>query len=198
MTTGISRFVSIVLLLALNASVPAHASQVRGIDLEQMTRRAARIFSGRCIETEVIFDPALGRDVTVATFQVHRAVKGVAGNTVTVRMDGAGGDAPAGLPAFQAGEDVILFLYGESAQGFSSPVGLGQGRFKVITDKQGRRLALNDFGNRNLLTGLRPEARARLRSRADASPRRAAAQPRDDLDPTALLDVVQTLLDAEP
>ncbi len=197
MKPGIDRLLALLLPVLLCAA-PLQASQVRSIDLEQMTQRAARIFSGRCIETGVVFDPVLGREVTVATFRVHRAVKGVTGDTVTVRMDSGGGatDAPAGIPVFRTGEEVVLFLYGESTLGLSSPVGLGQGRFKVVTDKQGRRLALNDFGNRNLLTGLRPEARARLRARGEA-PGRIAPQHRDDLDPTALLDVVEALVAAE-
>jgi len=181
-----------------------HASQVKLVDLEQMTRRAGRIFSGRCTGARVVTDPALGRDVTVATFHVERAIKGVTGSTVTVRMLGAaaaGGRAtglPAGIPTFRPGDDVILFLYGESAQGLSSPVGLGQGRFSVRTDKQGHRRAVNDFGNSNLLSGLRSDLRDRLRDPHVASPTGRVSPQRDDLDPDALLDVVATLVAGQP
>jgi hypothetical protein len=172
---------------------------VRLVDLEQMTQRAARIFSGRCIETRVVFDAALGRDVRVATFRVHRAVKGVTGDTVTVRtlaVEGNDADAAAGVPVYRAGDEVVLFLYGESASGLSATVGLGQGRFRVLADKQGRSLALNDFGNRNLFTGLRPEARARLEARS-ATAQRAATQRGDDLEPSVLLDAAEALAGAE-
>ena len=192
------RTVAALLCIAFLAPHCLLASQVRLIDLEQMTQRAARIFSGRCTGTSVVFDESMGRDVTVATFQVDRAVKGVTTDTVTVRMlSGAAADAPAGVPAFRAGDEVVLFLYRESAQGLSSPVGLGQGRFRVLKDKQGRKLALNDFGNRNLMTGLRPEVRDRLQARNEAAPRRPAAHPRDELDPAALLDAVETLVAEE-
>ena len=196
---AIGRTLAALLLLGSLAPQPLLASQVRAIGLEQMTQRAARIFSGRCTGTGVVFDASLGRDVTVATFRVDRALKGVTGETVTVRMlGGAPADAPAGLPTFRTGEEVVLFLYGESPQGLSSPVGLGQGRFKVVTDKRGRRLALNDFGNKNLISGLRPEIHARLRAPGGASPRGSAPQQLEDLDSAALLDAVEALLAAEP
>lgn len=155
--------------LALSAS---EASQVRSVDLEQLTQRAARIFSGRCITSRVVFDPNIGSDVTVATFRVDRSVKGVTGRTVTVRMSGV-----SKVPIFRAGEDVVLFLYGESALGLSAPVGLGQGRFAVVTDKQGRKRAINEFGNENLTRGAR-------RKRG----------PAEILDPSSLLDRVERMV----
>ena len=174
------------------------ASQVRLVNLEQMTQRAARIFSGRCIETRVENDPALGRDVTVATFRVQRAVKGVSGDTVTVRMLSGGtslGDEPAGVPHFNRGDEVVLFLYGESSLGLSSTVGLGQGSFKVLTDKQGRRFAFNEVANRNLMRAMRPEATARLRDRLRVP---AGTEGAETVDPASLLDMAEALLDREP
>lgn len=177
----ISTLASLALSCAL---ITVEASQVRSIDLEQMTERAARIFSGRCVATEVVFDAAVGSRVTVATFRVDRAVKGTPGRTVTIRMLGAStgdrmeGDA-AGVPAFRVGEEVVLFLYGESALGLTAPVGLGQGRFEIVTDKQGRKLALNDLANKNLVRA----------GRADRAARFAEA-----LDPTSLLDRVEKLV----
>ena len=187
--------------VAALATASLLASQVRLIDLEQMTQRAGRIFSGRCTGTSIEFDERLGHDVMVATFKVNRAVKGVTGDTVTLRMmTGAStpADAPAGVPTYSKGEEVVLFLYGENTQGISAPVGLGQGRFKVFTDKQGRRVALNDFANKSLVTGMRPEARARLKSRGNSAlAQRADAAPRDDLDPSELLDAAETLGSAQ-
>jgi hypothetical protein len=169
-----------------------------------MTERAARIFSGRCTSASVVFDATLGRDVTVATFRVDRAIKGVADRTVTVRMLGAAaanGPSREGRDAaspFRKGEDVVLFLYGESAQGLSSPVGLGQGHFRVVNDKKGRKHAFNEFGNRGLLSDLRPETRARL-SRGPDRPEDAPTPTRDDvLDPAGLLDAAASIVAAGP
>ena len=189
------------LLAAGIPPAPARADQVRLVDLERLTQRAARIFAGRCIESRVEFDAAIGRDVTTATFLVHRAVKGVSEPTVTVRMLGEAVPAtrgrPAATPAFRAGEKVVLFLYAESGLGLASPVGLGQGRFRIVADKHGRERAVNALGNRNLLTGLRPEARARVRLESDAGDDSAAdariAAREADLDVGMLLDAAAAL-----
>lgn len=179
-------------------AAPVFASQVRPVNLEQMTDRAAKIFEGRCVETSVTRDPQIGREVLTATFEVGRTVKGEVGSTITVRMlAGAGQEAgaregTAGMPRFRPGDDVVLFLYGESDLGLSSPVGLGQGRFSVIEDKAGRRIAVNDMANKNLLRGLSPQARTSLGTDLDEW------KDRKDVDPTALLDMAQSLSFATP
>ncbi len=190
MIRPIGRPVSAVFLaLALSLShLPA--SQVRPVDLEQMTHRAARIFEGRCTGSRVEFDTSLKREVVVSTFRVHRWVKGADGSVVTVRMlagaPGSAGSEAAGLPSFRPGDEAVLFLYGESTLGLTSPVGLGQGRFRIFRDKQGRRLALNDFGNRNLNLQGAPAGGERGR----VVPPGMAGSP---LDPAELLDRAQAL-----
>ncbi len=182
----------------LLAATAATASQVRPVNLEQMTQRAARIFAGRCVRVEAVDGGALGHAVTVATFEVERAVKGEIGPTVSVRMlggDAAFGRDTPGLPSFRPGDQVVLFLYGESELGLSAPVGLGQGRFQVVTDKSGRRLALNDFGNRQLLRGLTPAARTRLEQARGAT---FETIEREDLEVPALLDLVAALASGGP
>jgi hypothetical protein len=158
----------------------ANATQSRPLNLEEMTDRAATIFAGRCTHVRVEHDRRLGRDVTVATFHVDRAIKGTAGSTITVRMPWVGESAiPAGVPSYARGDEVVLFLYGESASGMRAPVGLGQGRFRVVTDKQGHKLAINDLGNRNLLHGVSASTRQRLAG---------------SLSPDGLLDTADSLL----
>ncbi len=199
-----SRALVACLVTAALAAIPSSASQVRPVPLEEMAQRAARIFSGRCTHSRVSLDQASGRAVTEATFRVDRAVKGVTGKSVTIRMmdaeAGAGGqDGGRGrAPAFRSGEDVVLFLYGESAMGFSSPVGMGQGHFEIFTDKQGRRRALNSLGNSRLLTDLRPEARARLTARERGPGGTKDAGPGSDLDPEGLLDAAAWIVSAGP
>jgi hypothetical protein len=169
------------------------ASQVRPVNLEEMTERAATIFSGRCIESSAAVDPDLGRVVTLATFEVDRAVKGEVGATVTIKLLGgspegaAAGNSIAGLPRFRPGEEVVLFLYGESRLGLSSPVGLGQGKFTVFEDKQGGKVAVNAFGNANLTRGLSQEAQQLL------APTLRAWSGADAVAPTTLLDMVEAL-----
>jgi len=170
----------------------AGASQVRTVNLEEMTDRASTIFSGRCIDVATVSDPVLGRDVSVARFEVHHAVKGAAEGIVTVRMaaDDQGTASGGDVPSFQKGEEVVLFLYGESSLGLRAPVGLGQGRFRVFSDKKGHVLAMNDLGNRNLLRALSPAAQERI---ARTSEFRADG---DELGPGDLLALAEAL--AEP
>ena len=115
----------------------------------------------------------------LATFEVERAVKGQVGESVTGRTLAA--EAIAGVPRFRPGDEVVLFLYGESALGLTSPVALGYGRFRIFEDKAGRRLAINDFGNASLLQGLSDGARLRV-----------GAGPRE-LTPHGLLDLAVAL-----
>lgn len=181
--------------VAALALTPARATQVRLVNLEEMTSRAERIFSGRCLAVEVAHDFELGNDVTVATFEGHRTVKGSADRTVTIRMgvgDSTRGGGTPGVPSFHAGDEVVLFLYGPSQAGLTSPVGLGQGRFRVVEDKQGRRIAVNDFANRNLLRGLTPGAEARLRATIES------ATPTAGIVPETLLDMAGALAASGP
>ena len=166
----VARSVKFLALLAVIvcAALPAHASRVRSVNLEEMTQLAGTIFSGRLSQIRVVRDPKLDRDVTLLTFDVSRAVKGHPGRTVTVKMLGqldVGSERRGGvigLPRFRNGEEIILFLYGESALGLTSPVGFGQGKFVITKDKQGRPVAMNEFGNRSLFRGLSPTASKRL------------------------------------
>lgn len=167
---------------AMLALTPAtEASQVLPVNLEEMTRHAASIFSGRVIETHTTVDPALGRKLTITVFEVEQSVKGQLGATFTLRtLDG--------VSDFHLDDEVVLFLYGESKLGLSSPVGLGQGRFSIVRDKGGRRVAINDLGNDRLLSGLTPQAQSRLG--ASISPSRSPA----DIEAPELLGMAAALL----
>ena len=182
-------FTTVVLALSITK---AGATQSRVVNIEEMTERATTIFAGRCLDVRVESDPTLGVDVTVARFRVQRSVKGTAGSTITVRMPWLGGTAiPTGVPSFERGDEVVLFLYGESAIGMRAPVGLGQGRFRIVADKQGRSMAINDVGNRNLMHGLSTGARERLAGLPGLS-------HDGTLRPETLLDAVEDLLQAHP
>ncbi len=190
-------FLSILLLSILAGS--AEASQIRPLNLDQMSRRADRIFAARCVSVRTEEDPRLGQPVTFVTLTVTRRAKGDAHGQVTIKLLGRQ-DARErdrgevdGLPRFAPGEELILFLYGDSSRGLTSPVGFGQGKFVIIPDKQGRRLAINAFANRFLLGGLDQHAARRL----GASYARWKGRP--DIPADDLLDMVQTLLgEAQP
>ena len=143
------------------------------LSLEAVTAEAGHIVHG------TVTDVRSGRDergipATWVTLEVARTVKGTHAPQLTVKQlgtteplsDGAIGGVP-GLPHYHSGEDVVLFLRTESVHGFTSPVGLQDGVYRVRTE-----------GTQQLLRG--PDGGAR-----DAAP----AQGVD-----AFLDRVETML----
>lgn len=169
------------------------ASRVLPINLEEMVQRADRAFHGRCVDVRVGTDKDLGQTVTWVTFVPQRAVKGQVRGRLTIKMLGnqsmtaRPGESTDGLPRFEEGEDVVLLLYKDSPAGLTSPVGFGQGKFKVVRDKSGRPVAANEFGNGRLFDGLSSKARAKLGSRVERW-RGTHAVPPDDL-----LDMMDSL-----
>jgi hypothetical protein len=56
------------------------------------------------------------------------------------------------ITSYRVGDEVVLFLHPDSGEGFTSPVGLGQGRFRVHHHAGGAAVAENDVGNVNLVS----------------------------------------------
>jgi len=127
----------------------ASAAAVRELNLEGLCRSAGTIVWGVCtgVETQ---DEAL-----VYTFAVRRMLQGAAAGTVTLRMHKAA-SMYARAPRFAEGQEVLLFLHPESDRGYSSPVGFGQGVFR-IESSSGERTALNERGNSRLFRGMNME-----------------------------------------
>jgi len=175
------------LLVFFLSGLLSFATQVRRLNIEQLTAKAGRIVSGRCIGMDVSRDAALDLPVAEITVLVDRTLKGARDRRLTFRML-ATGDHLTGTPSFRMGEEVILFLYPESAAGLTSPVGLGQGRFLIERDKTGGSRAVNALANRGLLDKLSTGALARL------GPIAATRQNRPELSPDALLDIVDRLV----
>jgi len=181
-------------ILTMLATVAVHASRVPRVSLEHLTRQADRIFSGRCVDVRVMRDPVLGQEVTQVTFEVQRGVKGAVHGRVTIRMLGdqrltrERGRGTHGVPRFQDGEELVLFLYGDSRSGLTSPVAFGNGKFTVVTDSKGSKRAVNAFDNEGLFRGLSQDALRRL----GGSP--ARWKGREGVAPDALLDMVSVLI----
>lgn len=175
----------------LLAPAPVHAARVLPINLEEMVRHAGHVVSGRVTAVQVVHDERVRGQVTLVTLEVSRASKGQAGRTLTFRMFGGlganGQPVVAGLPRFDPGEEVILFLHPESRLGLTSPIGFGQGKFVVARDRQGQRVAQNQFGNRTLFRGLSSDGSRRL-GQAGKRWKDGGAMP-----PDALLNMVEAL-----
>jgi hypothetical protein len=136
-----------VLLLCLAAPLSASAASVLPLYLDEMADTAATAFEGRVTANRTERDAATKLVVTYTTFEVVDVLKGAVGAKHEIKQ--IGGSLPGenleyrvqGVPSFSTGETYIVFLAGISPIGFSSPIGLSQGRFGVQWHANGRRVA---------------------------------------------------------
>ncbi len=153
-------------LLFLLPSV-ASAFLVLQLDLQQMTELAERVFVGRCISATEGVDRN-GRPVVYVSYEVTETLKGARpvgtpAERITfkqIRMTTT--TSVSELPHYEVGEESIVFLSGESDIGLTAPVGLMQGKFRVVTDSAGEKKVLNGHGNRGLLQGLKKNKTVKL------------------------------------
>jgi len=116
------------------------ASTVLQMDLADLSRRASRIFVARCEARG--FVAIEGRPHTRVEFQILETVKGNGGEREAVLFAGGELDGVrqwlAGMPTFEPGEEVVLFLTAPDTRGRSWPIGLAQGKFRVFRDASNR------------------------------------------------------------
>jgi hypothetical protein len=139
---------SVVLLLAAG---PASATMVERMPLARVTKEAGRIVQGRVVAVRSGRDRA-GLPATWITFDVSRTLKGRRARRLTIKQYGAATPLPdgtvsriSGLPRYAVGEEAVVFLRPASRRGFTSPVGLGQGVYRVVRRPAARALALGDL-----------------------------------------------------
>lgn len=170
------------LLLLLHFPPPVSAEYkthflVKNYNLEEMVSSADRIFVGRLVGSEEDYLEARGGviPVTIYTFAVDERIKGVRGKTLTIRQVGHRSDPSSlfghSVPHYQEGQVLMLFLAGDSEIGLTSPVGLGQGVFRVKTDRGVKVSVANERRNAGLLKGS-PRVDRSLRGRSEEARRR--------------------------
>jgi len=165
------------------------AAVVKEMNLAAMAAAAQRVFSGVCIDRQTLYDPQQQREVVAFTFRVDQVLKGAAQDRLTVKASKMLVDLKQ-VPTYCVGEEVVLFLSGESRLGFASPVGLGQGRFRVLQGAGGQRAVANERNNRNLFKAMdMPDG-----LRSALQPGHAAAAPGGPLPYEQFLDLVRALI----
>jgi hypothetical protein len=136
-----------VCFIALAAALPARATSVLPLNLDEIVSTSAVAFSGTCVGNRTERDVLSDLIVTYTTFAVSDVLKGNAGTTYTIKQ--VGGTLPdegtgfriQGVPSFTVGQEYVVFLAGVSNVGFSSPIGLSQGKFSVLRDAKGATVA---------------------------------------------------------
>jgi len=115
----------------------SHATTVRRLTLDETVQRADRIVHATVTEMHSGRDDA-GLPATWITLQIAETLKGAQRKQLTIKQYGvaeplADGSVAriAGLPRYAPGDEVVLFLHPDSRRGFTSPVGLGQGCYRI-------------------------------------------------------------------
>jgi len=132
--------------LALAAT--ASATSVVPMSVEELARGAATVVEARAMQNWSQWDEREHLIYTFTRFQVSRALKGQAPQTLVVRQMGgsAGGYSQhvAGVRHWSAGEEAVLFLRPSVARdGTMAVVGLMQGNFIVQRSPQGEATVSN-------------------------------------------------------
>lgn len=124
-------------------------------NLSDLSGTADRIIQGKVVAARVEPHPDYKNLKTILiTLQVDDILKGGTAKTFTFRQfiwdirdisDAAG---------YRVGDEVLLFLNRPTPINLTSPVGLEQGRFRIVKTVSGQSLALNGDGNAHLMGGL--------------------------------------------
>jgi hypothetical protein len=117
--------------LALAATV-VHATTLVRMSLVQMSRASREIVRARCVGNTTTWD--VGEIWTFTTFDIEETWRGSARGRISVRLlGGAIGSLTShvsGIPRFQPGEQVVLFLE-PATRGDFSIVSWQQGTFRI-------------------------------------------------------------------
>jgi hypothetical protein len=135
--------VTTIVILCAVAAVPMSAMVVLPAEFSEMVTTSELVVHGRVVAVR----PQLVGDrrtiETVVTVAVVDALKGQPGETVYFRVPGGQIGRyrrfMVGVPEFQSGEEVVLFLKGRPPA-VPFPFGLSQGVYRVVRDAGGRSL----------------------------------------------------------
>jgi hypothetical protein len=128
---------------------PQSAASTSPVDLAQLVQSAQTIVRGRVISAKVEPHPQFSNLRTVViTMAVTRQLKGQSTSTLTFRQFLWDAQEASIFAGYKGAGELLLFLNPVSPYGLTSPVGLEQGRFRVLRDAKGNSYVLN--GRRNL------------------------------------------------
>ena len=198
------RIVSILTASCFLALSPAvtYATKVKSVNLEQMVQGANRIFVGTCVAVEDGTVPGTEIPIATYTFLVSERIKGVMGDTVTIRHFGVReprmrGDQVLvqrvpGMPIYHVGQEVVLFLIEDSSLGLTSPVGLFQGVF-AVQERDGKKVLQNGNQNLGLFKGLSKEESVRKWKLSDEEANLFSAM-KGSIDRAAFIGIVKKMV----
>ncbi len=124
------------------AATPAAATIVKSLGLDELARSADVIVQGRVERRTMSWNDERTRIYTVSEIRVDESLKGPARAGEALRVRQLGGEVDgiaqsiAGNAKLALGEEVILFLDRDEANGLHYVVGMAQGKYAI--DRKGR------------------------------------------------------------
>jgi hypothetical protein len=142
------RFLWILFLtgIGLVAAVVTSGTTLVALRFGEMTEQATAVARVRCLGARSFMEH--GEIWTETRFEVIKSAKGLLAGLVTVRMPGGRADGLRshvdGVPEFQIGEEMYLFLWGGEGGGYRV-LGWTQGTFRIRRDvKSGAESVVQD------------------------------------------------------
>lgn len=129
------------------------------LDVAGLVDRAELVVEARVVRAHPLLAAGGRRIETEYTLDVKRAFLGDSQAARSFRFpggvlpasEGGRGMLIAGLPRLVEGEDVVLFLTAQSSKGVRMPVGLAQGRYRIVQDAHGHRIATQSLASVSLV-----------------------------------------------
>lgn len=155
------------LLALVVALLPSSARAQQGAlvierNLAELVDAAGTIVVGTVIYARVEPHPDFRHIPTaLVAVQVEENLKGDASGIFTFRQALLDVREQFNTVGYKKGQPVLLLLARPSQYGLSSPMGLEQGRFRLLKDQRGQRFAVNGLGNAGLFREMRTQLRQR-------------------------------------
>jgi hypothetical protein len=152
----------LLLLLLCSAAYPQGGANTAPADLDTLVHDAQTIVRGQVTSAKVEPHPQFSNlQTVVVTLTVNKMLKGEVASSITFRQYLWDARELPVFGGYKGAGEVLLFLNPVSPYGLTSPVGLEQGRFRILRDAKGNRYALNGRGNLGLFNQVESKATSR-------------------------------------
>lgn len=191
--------IALVLAIVTAGASPIYAqvqALTRPVNLATLVRRAEVIVQGRVVGAR--YEPMPGYPhirTVVVTLEVEKMLRGPASARFTFRqyLGGAGTRRVSAKSGYATGQEVLLFLPGESAAGLRSPLALEQGHFTIRRGPAGEAYIANQLANAGIFKNV-PEAAQRASLKLDSEQLRLAATPKGPVPLATFMSLVEDLM----
>jgi len=163
------------------------------VNLAYLSQRADVIIRGQVTNVSQEPMPGYPNIPTIAvTIAVDQSMRGTTEKIYTFREVLIGWRSTPVKKMYEVGQHLFLFLPAPSQYGLSSPIGLGQGRFRVSQDSAGQTTVMNENSNAGLFRDVDMAAHKAGRP-LTANQRRLAATERGPVALDEFVSLVKSL-----